>query len=110
MKTVRCASADEVPSNSYEKEESTMKFPSIGILAVTLSVACVCCVQQESRRAAAEWLGKDRVQLAQTMGQPKQAVPMTDTGGEELFYSYQGHHYYFQTDARGLIETAVRTD
>jgi hypothetical protein len=87
-----------------------MKIRSIGILAVIMSMACVSCVQQESRRAAAEWIGKDRVQLAQTMGQPKQAVPMTDTGGEELFYSYQGHHYYFQTNAQGLVQTAVRTD
>jgi hypothetical protein len=26
--------------------------------------------------------------LAQQMGAPKQAVPMTDTGSEELFYSF----------------------
>jgi hypothetical protein len=35
---------------------------------------------------------------------------MTDTGGEELLYSFQGHRYSFQTNAQGLIETAVRTD
>jgi hypothetical protein len=57
-------------------------------------------VEQESRRAAAEWIGKDRVQLAQHMEAPRQAVPMTDTGGEELFYSFQSHRYYFQTDAQ----------
>jgi len=68
------------------------------------------CTAQESRKAAAEWIGKDRVQLAREMGQPINAIPMTDTGGEELFYTYQGHHYYFQTNAQGLIETAVRTD
>jgi hypothetical protein len=67
-------------------------------------------VAQESRSAAAEWIGKNRVQLAQQMGAPRQAVPMTDTGGGELFYSFQGHHCYFQTNAQGLIETAVRTD
>lgn len=67
-------------------------------------------MEQESFRAAAEWSGKDRVQLAQQMGAPRQALPMTDTGGEDLFYSFQGHRYYFQTNAQGLIETAVRTD
>lgn len=87
-----------------------MKFLAIGTMAAILLTTCVGCVEQESRRAAAEWIGKDRVQLAQQMGAPRQAVPMTDTGGEELFYSFQGHHYYFQTNAQGLIETAVRTD
>jgi hypothetical protein len=30
----------------------------------------------------------------------KQAIPMTDTDGEELFYSYQGYHYHFRPLAK----------
>jgi hypothetical protein len=78
-------------------------------LAVGLSVIAGGCTAQASRRSAAEWIGKDRVELAQQMGQPKQAVP-TDMGGEMLFYSYRGHRYYFQTNAMGQIDSAVRAD
>jgi hypothetical protein len=81
-----------------------------GTAALMLAVAIGGCTAQESRRAAAEWIGKSRSQLDQQMGPPRQAVPMTDTGGVELFYTYEGHHYYFQTNARGIVETAVRTD
>jgi hypothetical protein len=78
-------------------------------LAVGLSAIAGGCTAQESRRSAAEWIGKDRVELAQKMGRPKQAVP-SETGGEMLFYSYEGHRYYFQTNAMGQIDSAVRTD
>jgi threonine dehydrogenase-like Zn-dependent dehydrogenase len=64
---------------------------------------------QESRSAAAQWIGKNRVDLANQMGQPKEAVPMTDTGGEMLFYSYEGHHYVFETGPDGSIISAVQT-
>lgn len=87
-----------------------MKKLMIGVMTLALTVVCAGCVAQESRQAAAEWIGKDRADLDRTMGAPREAVPMTDTGGEELFYSYNGHHYYFQTNAMGLIATAVRTD
>jgi hypothetical protein len=90
--------------------EMTMKYLAIGTIAAIVVTTCAGCVEQESRSAAAEWIGKDRVQLAQQMGAPRLAVPMTDTGGEELFYSFQGHHYYFQTNPQGLIDSAVRTD
>jgi hypothetical protein len=64
---------------------------------------------EESRSAAAQWIGKSRVDLANQMGQPKEAVPMTDTGGEMLFYSYEGHHYVFETGPDGSIISAVQT-
>ena len=67
------------------------------------------CTAEESRKDAAQWIGKDRVQLAKVMGDPKEAVPMTDTGGELLFYSYQGHHYVFETNPLGQIDSAVQT-
>jgi hypothetical protein len=43
------------------------------------------------------------------MGEPKRAIPMTDTGGEMLFYSYQGHHYVLETNPLGVVDAAVRT-
>ena len=74
-----------------------------------LAAAACTMPAQESRSAVAQWIGKDRVQLANQMGQPKEAVPMTDTGGEMLFYSYEGHHYVFETGPDGLITSAVQT-
>ena len=56
-----------------------------------------------------QWIGKNRTDLAQQMGQPKEAVPMSDTGGEMLFYGYEGHHYVFETGADGKINSAVQT-
>jgi hypothetical protein len=80
-------------------------------LAAGLMICAAACTMpaQESRSAVAQWIGKDRVQLANQMGQPKEAVPMTDTGGEMLFYSYEGHHYVFETGPDGLITSAVQT-
>ena len=85
-----------------------------GLLAIGLAMMAGGCAlqeaeQEESRKAAAQYLGKDRTQLARIMGQPKQAVPLTDTGGEMLFYSYEGHHYVFEVDSLGVIDSAVRT-
>ena len=80
-----------------------------GALAIGLIAIAAGCTAQESRKAASEWIGKDRTELANTMGQPKEAVPMTDTGGEMLFYSYEGHHYVFEVSPNGLIDSAVQT-
>jgi hypothetical protein len=87
------------------------RFIATGALAVGLALAMAACTTpaQESRSAVSQWIGKDRVSLANQMGQPKEAVPMTDTGGEMLFYSYEGHHYVFETGPDGLINSAVQT-
>ena len=91
------------------------RLTTVGALAMGLAVAVAACgnvvttPSEESRSAVAQWIGKDRVQLANQMGQPKEAVPMTDTGGEMLYYSYQGHHYVFETDPQGNITSAVQT-
>ena len=80
-------------------------------LVVTLG-ACskaITTPSEESRSAVAQWIGKSRVELANQMGQPKEAVPMTDTGGEMLYYSYEGHHYVFETDPLGNITSSVQT-
>ena len=66
-------------------------------------------VTTSSESSQAQWIGRNRVELAHQMGQPKEAVPMTDTGGEMLFYSYEGHHYVFETDPHGNITAAVQT-
>jgi hypothetical protein len=88
---------------------------TIGAAAMGLVVSLGACgntfttPSEESRGAVAQWIGKDRVQLANQMGQPKEAVPLTDTGGEMLYYSYEGHHYVFETDPEGKISSAVQT-
>jgi len=86
----------------------------IGIVAMVTMIAAGGCVleraeQDESRKAAAQFLGKDRTQITRIMGEPKEAVPMTDTGGEMLFYSYDGHHYVLETNPLGVVDSAVRT-
>ncbi|HEY2486118.1 MAG TPA: hypothetical protein VGI36_13290 [Candidatus Binataceae bacterium] len=80
-------------------------------LVVTLG-ACsnaITTPSEESRSAVAQWKGRNRIELTQQMGQPKEAVPLTDTGGEMLYYSYEGHHYVFETDPQGNIISAVQT-
>ncbi|MFZ1887367.1 MAG: hypothetical protein WAU33_04995 [Candidatus Binataceae bacterium] len=76
-----------------------------GMLALAMLAMAGCATSQEQSQS--EWIGKTRSDLAAEMGDPKGAVPMTDTGGEMLFYAYQGHHYVFETDADGKIEKAV---
>ena len=88
---------------------------TVGALAMGLAATVAACSNaittpsEESRRAVAQWIGQNRVQLTNQMGQPTQAVPFPDTGGEMLFYSYQGHHYVFETDPQGNIISAVQT-
>ena len=86
----------------------------MGTLALVLATIATGCVleqaeQDESRKAAVQFLGKDRVQITKILGEPKGAIPMTDTGGEMLFYSYQGHHYVLETNPLGVVDVAVRT-
>ena len=54
-----------------------------------------------------EWIGKDRKELVAKLGELTLAVPM-ESGGEELYFSYQGHKYYFQTDFKRDVKTAVQ--
>ena len=87
---------------------------TIGIFAISMMLLVAGCAleqaeQDESRKAAAQFLGKGRVQITKIMGEPKEAIPMTDTGGEMLMYSYQGHHYVLETNPLGVVDAAVRT-
>jgi len=77
-------------------------------LGLMLSVAA--CTSQESTSAAKQYIGKDRTQIAQELGKPTNVVPLTDTGGEMLYYSYQGHHYVFEVGPDGLVQSAVETN
>jgi hypothetical protein len=54
-----------------------------------------------------EWIGKDRKELIAKMGEPTLAIPM-ESGAEELYFSYQGHKYYFETDFKRDVKTAVQ--
>ena len=54
-----------------------------------------------------EWIGKDRRELVEKLGEPTLAIPM-ESGGEELYFSSQGHKYYFQTDFKRDVKTAVQ--
>ena len=87
------------------------RFFAITIVAIATMGGCALqqAEQDEHRKPVAQWIGKDRVQLADAMGQPIEAYPMRETGGEMLFYSHGGHHYVFETGPDGLIESAVQT-
>jgi hypothetical protein len=56
-----------------------------------------------------EWIGKDRKELVEKMGEPALAIPM-ESGAEELYFSYQGHKYYFETDYKRNVKTAVQLE
>lgn len=78
------------------------------ITLVTLAFALAAlssCAPREQLET--EWIGKTRNDLTAAYGQPRGAVAEGDTGGEELFYSYQGHHYVFETGPDGKITRAV---
>ena len=94
------------------------------VLAAALCTFCIGCLNKitgghtpgelgitrtSEEKNLPEWVGKDRKALATAMGQPRLAVPM-ESGAEELYYSFEGHQYYFETDLRGNIQTAVQID
>jgi hypothetical protein len=60
-------------------------------------------------RKRVEAIGKAKIASSSPIrrGQPKEAVSLTDTGGEMLYYSYAGHHYGFETDPQGNIISAL---
>jgi len=82
---------------------------AIGLIGMMAGCAAEQAEQDEHRKPVAQWIGKDRVQLADAMGQPIEAYPIRETGGEMLFYSHGGHHYVFETGPDGLIDSAVQT-
>lgn len=94
------------------------------VLAIALSTISIGCLNKitgghtpgelgitrtSEEKPLPEWVGKDRKALATAMGQPRLAVPM-ESGAEELYYSFEGHQYYFETDLKGNIQTAVQID
>ena len=80
------------------------------VLAIGMLIVAAGCAEQESRKAAAQWIGKDRADLDRAMGAPRESVPLTDTGGVMLVYTYQGHHYVFETSPQGVITSAVESN
>ena len=54
-----------------------------------------------------EWIGKNRTELKEKMGEPRMQVP-EDSGAYELYYAFEGHQYFFETDMKGKIKTAVQ--
>ncbi len=95
---------------------------ALGVMLSALSTGCVSHFFQErpnpgsigltsvsQEKPLPEWIGKKPSDLVEKMGEPKMAVPM-ESGAEELYYSYDGHRYYFETDLKGRIQTAVRID
>jgi len=56
-----------------------------------------------------EWIGKDRKELVKAIGEPDLAVP-TESRAQELCCSYQSHQYFFETDFKRDIKTAVQID
>jgi len=90
------------------------RFLAIMIVAFAMIGTVAGCAMQQAEedehlKPVAQWIGKDRVQLANAMGQPIEAYPLRETGGEMLFYSHGGHHYVFETGPDGLIDSAVQT-
>jgi hypothetical protein len=77
-----------------------------GVLAFAM-LAMAGCAGQQQDQSQRQWIGKSRSDLSAAMGDPKSAVPLPDTGGEMMFYAYQGHHYVFETDSAGKIEKAL---
>jgi hypothetical protein len=55
-----------------------------------------------------EWIGKDRKEVVKKLGEPTLAVPMESGGGEELYFSHEGHKYYFETNDKRDVKTAVQ--
>jgi len=55
-----------------------------------------------------EWIGKDRKEVVKKLGEPTLAVPMESNGGEELYFSHEGHKYYFETNDKRDVKTAVQ--
>jgi len=61
------------------------------------------------RETAARVDRKDRKELVKAIGEPDLAVP-TESGAEELCRSCQSHQYFFETDFKRDIKTAVQID
>jgi hypothetical protein len=53
-------------------------------------------------------MGKYRGEVVKRLGEPTEAIPLIETGGELLIYAHPGQtHYVFETAPGGIIDKAV---
>jgi hypothetical protein len=57
---------------------------------------------------ASYFMGKYRGEVVKRLGEPTEAIPLIETGGELLIYAHPGQtHYVFETAPGGIIDKAV---
>lgn len=57
---------------------------------------------------ASYFIGKYRSDVVKRLGEPTDAVPLIETGGELLIYAHPGQtHYVFESAPGGIIDKAV---
>ncbi len=92
-----------------------MRKQSAVLAAVVMAASAVGCTALQSapetpaqQAEASEWIGKNRAEVVQRLGEPSQAVPLIETGGEMLIYAHRGQtHYVFETAPGGVIDKAA---
>jgi hypothetical protein len=83
------------------------------LLGSALMAATVGACSAQQRAPAAPWpasyfIGKYRDEVVRRLGEPTDAIPLNDTGGQLLIFAHPGQtHYVFETAPGGIIAKAV---
>jgi hypothetical protein len=92
-----------------------MKPLAVLAAAILMTASALACSALQSapetsaeRAEASEWIGRNRAEVVKQLGEPTEAVPLVETGGEMLIYAHRGRtHYVFATAPGGVIDKAA---
>jgi hypothetical protein len=87
---------------------------ALGLLLSVICAAAGCSALQPApetpaeKAQASQWIGKRRSEVVRKLGEPTEAVPLVETGGEMLIYAHRGQtHYVFESAPGGVIDKAA---
>jgi hypothetical protein len=86
-----------------------------------LAVSCLCLAvlmmsaaghaESHSRSTAKYWKGKNIAEATKKFGDPTQATPLQETGGNLYIFAHQGEqHWVFETNNIGVIVKAAKVE
>jgi hypothetical protein len=80
-------------------------------LCLTMLVISAAPVHAAGKNTAKYWKGKNIAQATKKFGDPTQATPLQETGGNLYIFAHRGEqHWVFETNPMGIIVKAAKVE
>jgi|SRR5271170_5692395 len=80
-------------------------------LCLTILMISAAPVHAAGKNTAKYWKGKNIAQATKKFGDPTQATPLQETGGNLYIFAHRGEqHWVFETNAMGVIVKAAKVE